>query len=58
MKSRIFSDFDTRRLTIKLSDPFVHSIIFDILTEENVLVGTIVLSESLGGRGGKLKYSM
>ena len=45
-------------LTMKLSDPFIHSVIFDITTEDNSLVGTIVLSETLGGRGGKLKYCM
>ena len=56
LKSRIFSDFDTKALTRKLSDHFIHSIIFDITTEDNRLVGTIVLSETLGGRGGKLKY--
>ena len=58
VKSRIFSDFNTKFLTMKLSDPFIHSMIFDITTEDNTLVGTIVLSETLGGRGGKLKYNM
>ena len=44
VKSRIFSDFNTKLLTLKLSDPFIHSMIFDITTENNTLVGTIVLS--------------
>ena len=44
VKSRIFSEFDTKALAEKLADPFVHSIIFDICTQQNVLVGTIVLS--------------
>lgn len=57
-KSRIFSDFNTNELIRKLSDPFSHSIIFDIETDKQQLVGTIVLSEALGGRAGKLKYQM
>ena len=44
IKSRIFSEFDTKILIKKLSDPFIHSIIFDIFTEQQALVGTIVLS--------------
>jgi hypothetical protein len=58
VKSRIFSEFDTKMLIKKLSDPSAHSVIFDIVTEQHVTVGTIVLSESLGGRRGKLKYMM
>lgn len=57
-KSRIFSDFNTKELIHKLSDPFTHSIIFDIETEKQELVGTIVLTETLGGRAGRLKYQM
>lgn len=43
-KSRIFSDFDTKALAKKLSDPFTHSIIFDITTENHAPLGTIILS--------------
>ena len=33
-KSKIFSDFNTKELINKLSDPFTHSIIFDIETDK------------------------
>lgn len=56
IKSKIFTSFNINNLVRKLTDPFVHSIIFDIHTEHKVPVGTIILSENLGGRAGKLKY--
>ena len=56
IKSKMFTDFNIKHLITKLTDPFIHSIIFDIHTEQKVPVGTIVLSEALGGRAGRLKY--
>jgi hypothetical protein len=54
--SHSFTDFKTVDALNKLSDPFIHCIIFDVLSEKQEHLGQVILSESISGRGGKLKY--
>lgn len=56
--SHSFTEYNTAELLKKLSDPFIHCIIFDVLTEKQEHLGQVILSESISGRGGKLKYTV
>lgn len=54
--SHSFTEFRAEEVLRKLGDPFIHCIIFDVLTERQEHLGQVILSESVSGRGGRLKY--